>query len=225
LHKRRRTWRAAPRKVRSGLALCAASAAAVRLRISIHEHCSHACSRSGRAVVADVRRIEVLHGEWRSLVAHPAGGRAVAGSNPVSPIRFSLGAGDGRGPPRARRLALGSRNRLALGSRNREVSEPRRSVTAVGRLGLDRRRSRPRGYAWAVQEFPEVAWARLELLSSASAAIGSRRALGPASHSSSPSPTLRKHRQPSPAGSRAGVLAPPPCVRSSALWTTKQPPD
>src|SRR4051794_10263924 len=24
-------------------------------------------------------------GEWRSLVAHPAGGRAVAGSNPVSP--------------------------------------------------------------------------------------------------------------------------------------------
>ena len=27
-----------------------------------------------------------FHGEWRSLVAHPAGGRAVAGSNPVSPI-------------------------------------------------------------------------------------------------------------------------------------------
>src|ERR1700722_599253 len=26
------------------------------------------------------------HGEWRSLVAHPAGGRAVAGSNPVSPM-------------------------------------------------------------------------------------------------------------------------------------------
>ncbi len=26
-------------------------------------------------------------GEWRSLVAHPAGGRAVAGSNPVSPTR------------------------------------------------------------------------------------------------------------------------------------------
>ena len=26
------------------------------------------------------------HGEWRSLVAHSAGGRAVAGSNPVSPI-------------------------------------------------------------------------------------------------------------------------------------------
>ena len=27
------------------------------------------------------------HGEWRSLVAHPAGGRAVAGSNPVSPMK------------------------------------------------------------------------------------------------------------------------------------------
>ena len=36
------------------------------------------------------RRIIEDHGEWRSLVAHPAGGRAVAGSNPVSPIdRYS----------------------------------------------------------------------------------------------------------------------------------------
>src|SRR5829696_1926975 len=26
-----------------------------------------------------------INGEWRSLVAHPAGGRAAAGSNPVSP--------------------------------------------------------------------------------------------------------------------------------------------
>jgi hypothetical protein len=26
------------------------------------------------------------HGAWRSLVAHSAGGRAVAGSNPVAPI-------------------------------------------------------------------------------------------------------------------------------------------
>ncbi len=30
-------------------------------------------------------RMDACHGEWRSLVAHPAGGRAVAGSNPVSP--------------------------------------------------------------------------------------------------------------------------------------------
>jgi hypothetical protein len=32
-------------------------------------------------------RMRSSHGEWRSLVAHSAGGRAVAGSNPVSPIR------------------------------------------------------------------------------------------------------------------------------------------
>ncbi len=32
---------------------------------------------------------EQLLGEWRSLVAHSAGGRAVAGSNPVSPILLS----------------------------------------------------------------------------------------------------------------------------------------
>src|ERR1700735_2359875 len=117
------------------------------------------------------------------LAAHGSArtGSGVPGSSSISPTRFSLDAGDGRGPPRARRLALGSRNR--------EVSEPRRSVTAVGRLGLDRPRHRPRGYPWAVQELPQVAWGRLELLPTASSAIGSRRALGPASHSSSPSPT------------------------------------
>ena len=48
------------------------------------------------------------HGEWRSLVAHPAGGRAVAGSNPVSPISRLSGAGGGGGRPGARRSALGS---------------------------------------------------------------------------------------------------------------------
>ena len=32
------------------------------------------------------RRIRASHGAWRSLVAHSAGGRAVAGSNPVAPI-------------------------------------------------------------------------------------------------------------------------------------------
>jgi hypothetical protein len=37
------------------------------------------------------RRINADHGEWRSLVAHPAGGRAVAGSNPVSPIHEQPG--------------------------------------------------------------------------------------------------------------------------------------
>src|SRR3954468_11367169 len=55
---------------------------------------------SGRSVVAAQKPSKLLgrvrfpspapethHGEWRSLVAHPAGGRAVAGSNPVSPMR------------------------------------------------------------------------------------------------------------------------------------------
>ena len=42
-------------------------------------------SRAGSIPVARL----MGHGEWRSLVAHPAGGRAVAGSNPVSPIRNS----------------------------------------------------------------------------------------------------------------------------------------
>ena len=36
------------------------------------------------------------HGEWRSLVAHPAGGRAVAGSNPVSPITGPVGTPSAR---------------------------------------------------------------------------------------------------------------------------------
>ena len=52
-----------------------------------------------------------LLGEWRSLVAHSAGGRAVAGSNPVSPIFESpLGkrAQGNRigGSPRANRSAV-----------------------------------------------------------------------------------------------------------------------
>jgi hypothetical protein len=40
-----------------------------------------------RAGSIPVARFKHGHGEWRSLVAHPAGGRAVAGSNPVSPTR------------------------------------------------------------------------------------------------------------------------------------------
>src|SRR5947208_954919 len=42
-----------------------------------------------RAGSIPVARSAKHHGEWRSLVAHPAGGRAVAGSNPVSPISES----------------------------------------------------------------------------------------------------------------------------------------
>src|SRR3954453_5629198 len=41
---------------------------------------------AGSSPVARFARIH-SHGEWRSLVAHPAGGRAVAGSNPVSPTQ------------------------------------------------------------------------------------------------------------------------------------------
>src|SRR4051794_38593912 len=44
-----------------------------------------------RAGSIPVARSAKHHGEWRSLVAHPAGGRAVAGSNPVSPITESPG--------------------------------------------------------------------------------------------------------------------------------------
>ena len=42
--------------------------------------------QASRAGSIPVARLRTSHGEWRSLVAHPAGGRAVAGSNPVSPI-------------------------------------------------------------------------------------------------------------------------------------------
>src|SRR5690242_12480809 len=41
--------------------------------------------RAGSIPVARFARVDEDNGEWRSLVAHPAGGRAAAGSNPVSP--------------------------------------------------------------------------------------------------------------------------------------------
>ena len=44
-------------------------------------------SRAGSIPVA--RSETDISGEWRSLVAHPAGGRAVAGSNPVSPTQVA----------------------------------------------------------------------------------------------------------------------------------------
>jgi hypothetical protein len=49
-----------------------------------------ACILSGRGSGSRLVVVESKgRGEWRSLVAHPAGGRAVAGSNPVSPIHKS----------------------------------------------------------------------------------------------------------------------------------------
>ena len=74
------------------------------------------------------------HGEWRSLVAHPAGGRAVAGSNPVSPTRAGPcvssrrarhavergGGGGDRRPGRARphRERRGARHRRGAATRS-----------------------------------------------------------------------------------------------------------
>ena len=46
--------------------------------------------QASRAGSIPVARLRDSHGEWRSLVAHPAGGRAVAGSNPVSPTTSGL---------------------------------------------------------------------------------------------------------------------------------------
>jgi hypothetical protein len=63
------------------------------------------------------------HGEWRSLVAHPAGGRAVAGSNPVSPTS--------KGPanPPLSEIGRGGAARL---SEPRSNSEPPCRPTAYG---------------------------------------------------------------------------------------------
>src|SRR5881296_2442800 len=46
--------------------------------------------QASRAGSIPVARLRTTYGEWRSLVAHSAGGRAVAGSNPVSPIQNLL---------------------------------------------------------------------------------------------------------------------------------------
>ena len=72
--------------------------------------CTEAFQLLGRF---DSRRPLAGHGEWRSLVAHPAGGRAVAGSNPVSPMqvackwRVLAGGTPGPGRPGTRRVVHG----------------------------------------------------------------------------------------------------------------------
>ncbi|MEA2211944.1 MAG: hypothetical protein QOF83_1892 [Solirubrobacteraceae bacterium] len=65
------------------------------------------------------------HGEWRSLVAHPAGGRAVAGSNPVSPIG---------GKPRSGEVLLGE---------DHEASAPVTAALAIGTSLIRSRDLRP----------------------------------------------------------------------------------
>ena len=73
------------------------------------------------------------HGEWRSLVAHPAGGRAVAGSNPVSPIRKSPGkrglfARLGRPRPRRTWFQFGSNSHA--GAELRDADHARRACVS-----------------------------------------------------------------------------------------------
>ena len=67
-----------------------------KLDLALHASASEGSPEDGTAELGgSPRAVEsrVHHGEWRSLVAHPAGGRAVAGSNPVSPIRKALQMG------------------------------------------------------------------------------------------------------------------------------------
>jgi hypothetical protein len=75
----------APGKVRDRQEPAAASTGSLRIGGRVrHEH-MFALRPDGRGGRPSLE--STYHGEWRSLVAHPAGGRAVAGSNPVSPIR------------------------------------------------------------------------------------------------------------------------------------------
>jgi hypothetical protein len=72
------------------------------------------------AMIAPIRQnAGALLGEWRSLVAHSAGGRAVAGSNPVSPIACLA-------PHRP------ARRTNDLGRVSRGIREPRLSQSASG---------------------------------------------------------------------------------------------
>ena len=71
------------------------------------------------------------HGEWRSLVAHPAGGRAVAGSNPVSPTQ--------KRPADAGLFASMSAGRtFGLGSNLVPVAAVSADVAPAGRSGPTR---------------------------------------------------------------------------------------
>jgi hypothetical protein len=74
------------RRPRRGKRAAAASQSGILPRPGVRAKCcgcteAFQASRAGSIPVARF----TSHGEWRSLVAHPAGGRAVAGSNPVSP--------------------------------------------------------------------------------------------------------------------------------------------
>src|SRR3954451_7464696 len=74
------------------------------------------------------------NGEWRSLVAHPAGGRAVAGSNPVSPISTPVRLRPDRESPARLRIGFDTRARTAADSavpRTRPSPLPATGTTMV----------------------------------------------------------------------------------------------
>ncbi len=83
-------------------------------------------------------------GEWRSLVAHPAGGRAVAGSNPVSPIGWCLAKASKhrRKPPKTRGSAWGPQRRIRARRMGRAAVRQRGHDVPLP--GLPARRRSPR---------------------------------------------------------------------------------
>jgi hypothetical protein len=88
---------AAPGELGDGPGLAAATAAPEGRFIAWGRHANRCSQRPPIPFVGAERgpyepgpvESDEGHGEWRSLVAHPAGGRAVAGSNPVSPTKKS----------------------------------------------------------------------------------------------------------------------------------------
>ena len=132
------------------------------------------------------------HGEWRSLVAHPAGGRAVAGSNPVSPITGPVGTPSARpglfvpqtrmpignhGAQQARNAVAVEAPQMVVSGRSSHAASHETDVTsAVVRVvrcpcGL--------GYLRAATR-PDVASSRAHLLGGARRRTGSRRRGRPA---------------------------------------------
>jgi hypothetical protein len=118
------------------------------------------------------------HGEWRSLVAHPAGGRAVAGSNPVSPIATLALHGSAPG------CADVPRSRASTGDpglrRRRNAVAARNPVEAdFGRLCHESVPRKPRGTTWP-------GWPRAARSLSAQGANRDRLAVPPSSRGEFP---------------------------------------
>ena len=100
------------------------------------------------------------HGEWRSLVAHPAGGRAVAGSNPVSPTIKSLQIGmfERRTDQRKRSEGdKGATNASGSCKTNRRTPHPSRRKTPRRRVGSSGRNAAVAGAEWTGSGRPLIA--------------------------------------------------------------------